>query len=139
MNKHTLETLSKYTNFLLKEKDFCYVEDNLGVASHYNEIEGVEVYPILKTVDKLKLSNKSELKHGFTIWPHLDCWPRQGTGDGTPWIRPDFQIYDIKAALNVVFLELFLKDGYGAIPDKDSPTGYLSVHDYLPCKEWGTG
>lgn len=96
------------------------------------EVHAKDCFPILKTLDQLsKEDQKRFFWERFTI---LD----QEEMDGLE-IYPDFTVYcpgttdRDKHVLDPHWANVLLSLSGGAISDKDSPTGYVSVHDLLPC------
>ena len=86
------------------------------------EVHAKDCFPILKTVDQLSdkeildidgVESIDDVANDFSIiGDYHTCY---------------FFSADIKQGNQL------LKLSAGAVPDKDSPTGYVSVHDSLPC------
>ena len=143
---HTAKTLGKY----LGMKVYCDKEKKVGELYRLSSGNGVDllsettprkwsrdltehtghtplpVYPILKTVDDL-----TEEDYPYSPFNNIL------TG---VCLRDEFEPGKNDMGLTLFraseLLQGLLINNAGAVPDKDSPTGYVSIFDGLPCKRW---
>lgn len=119
--------------------DDPYCDVNIDNPSMYplsdKEVHAKDCFPILKTLDQL--TKKDQKKFFWERFTLLD----QEEMDGLE-IDPDFTVYcdgtseRDECVLDPYWANVLLSVSGGAVPDKDSPTGYVSVHDDLPCIKW---
>ena len=133
--KHTAKTLAKYLGMevaiFFDETQFEGVDElitvdleskvplitkerlvNGGATPHLQYVKNV--YPILKTVEDL---TKDELENIPSFDRRLET---TFMGD----------------SITIEGGTYMLHKGIGAIPEKKSPTVYVSIHDNLPCVRW---
>jgi|TARA_R100000501_G_C2625668_1_gene119161 hypothetical protein len=142
IDKHTAQSLGKYLgrkifidskgpgligtailNGVDRLEGYLSLFDNLTQTHQDFKLgSGNEVYPILKTVEELH-------KNKHILASQIDCF-------SLIW-RTECDRVNLKAidTLQIAcILQELLKLGYGAMPNTASPTGYISIHDGLPCE-----
>jgi len=96
------------------------------------EVHAKDCFPILKTLDQL---SKKDQKIFF--WERFTLLDQEEMDELE--IYPDFTVYCSgttdrdECALNPYWANVLLSVSGGAVLDENSPTGYISVHDDLPC------
>tara|TARA_R110002051_G_scaffold312716_3_gene388121 strand:- start:526 stop:981 length:456 start_codon:yes stop_codon:yes gene_type:complete len=146
MTNHTAQSLGKYIGMKLYYEATIMgntegyigklIEVSLSgivclntIADEFS-IDDYPVVPILKTVEDLTDEEKREIYSFmgcfFTLNDEMDSFLDEDFTDKTQRF-PQLSIKNGKDLLNI---------SAGAIPDKSSPTGYISIHDNLPCKAW---
>jgi len=140
MNNHTSQSLGKYYGkyvFIenIKKPKYRQTEEVCWelLKNIRNGYSDFNIYPILKTAEDLTYEEKKEIYSRMVCFSFLDDdfidktqrFPQLSIKNGTFNWTASFKIG--KDLLNI---------SAGAIPDKSSPTGYISIHDNLPCKAW---
>jgi len=155
---HTAKTLAKYYGLIVLNRSLPKIHpDGFIQKVCWRVLRGLgddrsDIYPILKTVDQLS-EEERKLIYGSECYKLLpESWRGMTMSEDVDWYPPCLHIdYDF-SYYNEVFdsmerqyctvlpgqrtLESILELSAGAIPDKDSPTGFISVHDRIYCVKW---
>lgn len=139
MTNHTADTLKFFLGmevwlvFKDRSQGLYILSTHLLDRIHHDEVVNLrQVYPILKTI-------KNVDGHLFTVPSKISYSRTQGLVSlNSYWSKNNkgeldqLETYDIYELPLPIAMHL-IKNGYGAIPDKSSPTGYVDFIHKLPC------
>lgn len=107
----------------------CKVDNGISLGPFINYKYSLPVYPILKTADQMtdeELLDVFKVNKNFIRLSCCENLSKRNYSKESEWYKTRMDHLTFYEGIKLI------EKGYGAIPDKDSPTGYVDLFG-MPC------